>query len=57
MKWGLSGKYLILLENYENLAVDRVTVTADGIIVDLRTAGLGTLVRDLLAPRSLESVA
>jgi len=39
------------------LLVDRVTVTADGIIVDLRTAGLGTVVRDLLAPRSLESVA
>ncbi|WP_211101603.1 hypothetical protein [Niveispirillum sp. SYP-B3756] len=39
------------------LLVDRVTVTADGIIVDLRSAGLGTLVRNLLTPRSLESVA
>jgi hypothetical protein len=35
----------------------QIADTADGIIVDLRTAGLGTLVRDLLAPRSLENVA
>jgi len=39
------------------LLVDRVTVTGDGIAVDLRTAGLGSVVRDMLTPRSLEAVA
>ena len=39
------------------LLVDRVTVTGDGIAVDLRTAGLGSVVRDMLTPRGLEAVA
>ncbi|ACI97486.1 recombinase family protein [Rhodospirillum centenum] len=39
------------------LLVDRVTVTADGIAVDLRTAGLGSVVREMLTPRTPEAVA
>jgi hypothetical protein len=33
------------------LLVDRVTVTSDGLVVDLRTDGLGTVERDMLAHR------
>jgi site-specific DNA recombinase len=32
------------------LLVERVTVTVDGLAVDLRTDGLGTVVREMLAP-------
>ena len=33
------------------LLVERVTVTADGLAVDLRTDGFGTVVREMLAPK------
>ena len=39
------------------LLVERVTVTADGLAVDLRTDGLGTVVREMLAPKPEEAVA
>ncbi len=31
--------------------------TSEGIAVDLRTGGLGSIVRDMLAPRAMEAVA
>jgi site-specific DNA recombinase len=39
------------------LLVERVTVTADGLAVDLRTDGFGTVVREMLAPKPEEAVA
>jgi site-specific DNA recombinase len=39
------------------LLVERVTVTADGLAVDLRTEGLGTVVREMLAPKPEVAVA
>jgi site-specific DNA recombinase len=39
------------------LLVERVTITGEGIAVDLRTAGLGSIVRDMLAPRATAAVA
>ena len=39
------------------LMVERVTVAADGLAVDLRTAGLGSVVRDLLTIPAKEAVA
>jgi DNA invertase Pin-like site-specific DNA recombinase len=38
------------------LLVERVAVTADGLAVDLRTDGLGTVVREMLAPKPAEAV-
>lgn len=40
-----------------SLLVERVTVTADGLAVDLRTDGLGTVVREMLAPKPEEAIA
>ncbi|GIX16210.1 MAG: hypothetical protein KatS3mg119_0396 [Rhodothalassiaceae bacterium] len=39
------------------LLVERVTVTADGLAVDLRTDGLGTVVREMLAQKPEEAAA
>jgi DNA invertase Pin-like site-specific DNA recombinase len=39
------------------LLVERVTVTADGLAVDLRTDGFGTVVREMLVPKAKEVVA
>jgi DNA invertase Pin-like site-specific DNA recombinase len=39
------------------LLVERVTVTSDGLVIDLRTDGLSTVVRDMLAPRQEEAAA
>jgi site-specific DNA recombinase len=39
------------------LLVERVTVTADGLAVDLRTDGLGVVMRDLLASKPTEAIA
>ena len=38
------------------LLVERVTITGEGIAVDLRTAGLGSVVRDMLVRRPAETV-
>jgi len=32
------------------LLVERVTVTAEGLVVDLRTEGLGAVVREMITP-------
>ncbi len=40
-----------------HLLVDRVTITGEGIAVDLRTAGLGSVVRDMLVRRPAEAMA
>jgi hypothetical protein len=39
------------------LLVNRVTVSQQGLTMDLRTEGLGSLVRDMLAPRPQEKAA
>ena len=39
------------------LLVERVTVSQQGLTVDLRTAGLSSVIRDMLAPRRLEKAA
>jgi site-specific DNA recombinase len=39
------------------LLVERITVTADGLAVDLRTDGLGAVVREMLTPKPEEAVA
>jgi hypothetical protein len=39
------------------LLVERVTVSAEGIAVDLRNDGLGSLVRDMITPRKEEALA
>ena len=39
-----------------HLLVERVTITGEGIAVDLRTAGLGSVVRDMLVRRPTEAV-
>ncbi len=40
-----------------HLLVERVTITGEGIAVDLRIAGLGSVVRDMLVRRPAEAVA
>lgn len=40
-----------------HLLVERVTIAGEGIAVDLRTAGLGSVVRDMLGRRPAEAVA
>jgi len=37
------------------LLVRRVTVTAEGLVIDLRTDGIGGVMRDLMVPRRLEA--
>lgn len=39
------------------LLVDRVTVSQQGLTVALRTEGLGSVIRDMLAPRCEEKAA
>jgi site-specific DNA recombinase len=39
------------------LLVERVTVTDDGLVVDIRTDGLGTVVREMLAQKPEEAAA
>lgn len=39
------------------LLVERVTVGEDGIAVDLRHEGLGSILRDIMAPRQTEACA
>lgn len=39
------------------LLVERVTVTTDGLAVDLRTEGLGTVMREMLNPAREEAIA
>ncbi len=39
------------------LLVNRVTVSQQGLTVDLRIEGLGSVIRDMLAPRQLEKAA
>jgi site-specific DNA recombinase len=39
------------------LLVDCVTVTAEGLAVDLRTEGMGAIVREMLAPKTEEAAA
>lgn len=39
------------------LLVDRVTVGENGIAVDLRQEGLGSVLRDMMAPRHTEACA
>jgi hypothetical protein len=39
------------------LLIERVTVSQQGLTVDLRTAGLSSVIRDMLAPRQLEKAA
>lgn len=39
------------------LLVERVTVGEDGIAVDLRHEGLGSVLRDMMAPRQTEACA
>jgi hypothetical protein len=39
------------------LLVNRVTVSQQGLTVDLRTEGLGSVIRDMLAPRQQEKAA
>jgi len=39
------------------LLVARVTVTADGLAVDIRTEGLGTVIREMLTPAREEATA
>lgn len=39
------------------LLVERVTVGEDGIAVDLRHEGLGSVLRDMMAPRQPEACA
>jgi hypothetical protein len=40
-----------------HLLVQRVTVSPEGIAVDLRTEGLGSVVRDMITPRADEAIA
>ena len=40
-----------------HLLVGRVTVDASGIAVDLRNEGLGSVLRDMMAPRQTEVCA
>ena len=37
------------------LLVRRVTVTAEGLVIDLRTDGIAGVMRDLMTPRQLEA--
>jgi site-specific DNA recombinase len=40
-----------------NLLVERVTVGESGMAVDLRNEGLGSVLRDMMAPRQTEAAA
>jgi site-specific DNA recombinase len=40
-----------------HLLVQRVSVSADGIAVDLRTEGLGSVVREMIRPRTEDAIA
>jgi len=37
--------------------VQRVSVSPEGIAVDLRTEGLGSVVREMITPRTEEAIA
>ena len=37
------------------LLVRRVTVTAEGLVIDMRTDGIAGVMRDLMVPRRLEA--
>lgn len=37
------------------LLVRRVTVTAEGLIIDLRTDGIAGVIREMMTPRRLEA--
>jgi hypothetical protein len=39
------------------ILINRVTVSSQGLTVDLRTEGLGSVIRDMLAPRLTEKAA
>ena len=39
------------------LLVHRVSVSPEGIAVDLRVEGLGTVIREMIAPRTQEAIA
>ncbi len=39
------------------LLIERVTVTAEGLAVELRTEGLGTLVSEIVTPKREEAIA
>ena len=40
-----------------HLVVQRVSVSPEGITVDLRTEALGSLVREMTTPRTVEAIA
>jgi site-specific DNA recombinase len=40
-----------------HLLVQRVSVSPDGIAVDLRIEGLGSVVREMIMPRTEEAIA
>jgi site-specific DNA recombinase len=40
-----------------HLMVQRVSVSPEGIAVDLRTEGLGSIVREMIAPRTEKATA
>jgi hypothetical protein len=40
-----------------HLLVQRVTVSPEGLAIDLRTEGLGSVVREMIAPRIDEAIA
>jgi hypothetical protein len=37
------------------MRIRRVTVTAEGLIIDLRTDGIAGVMREMMAPRTLEA--
>lgn len=37
------------------LLVRRVTVTAEGLVIDLRTDGIAGVMREMMTPRQLEA--
>ena len=40
-----------------HLLVQRVSVSPEGIAVDLRTEGLGSVIREMVTPRTEEAIA
>jgi hypothetical protein len=40
-----------------HLLVQRVSVSSEGIAVDLRTEGLGSVIREMITPRTEEAIA
>ena len=40
-----------------HLMVQRVSVSPEGIAVDLRTEGLGSVIREMITPRTQEAIA